>query len=189
MTKEMSTDLVSLDKKRMSEYKKFAVMFSYPNDEFFSFFPNLFTEKEKICLEYDELFRANKVWLYGTEHISSNEFQKSKHLSDIMGFYRAFGVEPTNDRPDLLSSELEFMYYLIFKKLKASEIKAKAMAEEKTFICCDAQKKFFSKHLWQSAKNISENIISRTKNDFYATTAKQFIKFLKSEKKFLQLKS
>ncbi len=188
MIKEMSTESVSLDKKRMLEYKKFAVLLSYPEDELFSFFPDLLSEKEKLCLEYDKLFRANEVWLYGTEYISTNEFQKSNKLSDIMGFYRAFGIEPGNDRPDLLSSELEFMYYLIFKKLKASEIKEDDEADERASICLDAQKKFFSKYLWLSAKKISEKIISKSENGFYTGIAEQLLKFLKSEKKSLKLK-
>ncbi len=188
MIKEMSIESVSLDKKRMTEYKKFAVLFSYPEDELFSFFPDILIEKEQLCLEYDKLFRADEIWLYGTEYISTNEFQKSNNLSDVMGFYRAFGVEPGNDRPDLLSSELEFMYYLIFKKLKASKIKENVEADEKASICLDAQKKFFSKHLWLPAKKISEKIISKSENDFYIETAKQFLKFLQSEKKYLKLK-
>lgn len=167
-----------IDKERMLKYKTFAAAFSYPDEEFFGFFPALLSEKDKLISEYDRLFRAKEVWLYGTEHMAKNEFQRTNYMADIMGFYKAFGVEPDKDRPDSLSGELEFMHYLIFKELRALERKS----EENAFVCLDAQKKFFAEHLYLPAKKLAEKIISLAENDFYTASSKELLQFLESEK-------
>ena len=186
-----------VDKERMIKYKMFAMAFSYPDNAFFSFFNGLTDEKVSLASEYDRLFRAGEIWRYGTEYLVKNEFQRQNQLSDIMGFYKAFGVEPDKDRPDSLSGELEFMHYLIFKRLKALSskgvgvahpVKASSkpnVAEDKASICLDAQKKFFAGHLYPAAKKIAEKIISITKNSFYIETAKELNDFMESEKKIL----
>lgn len=109
-----------------------------------------------------------------------NEFQRVQYLSDIMGFYKAFGVEPDKDRPDSLHIEFEFMHYLVFKRLKA----LKNNSEDNAFVCLDAQKKFFNEHLYPAAKKIGEAIISKSKNNFYVEIANIMLEFLESEKKF-----
>ena len=183
MKKEMCTESVSRDKERMLRYKTFAVAFSYPGPELFSVFPELSAEKEQLSLEYDRLFRAKKIWLYGVECQASTLPQRANYLSDIMGFYRAFGLEPDGDRPDSLSSEMEFMYYLIFKKLKALEEGNTRAAKENEFVCLDAQKKFFSEHLYPAATKIAQAIISGAARDsFYADVSREVLDFMKKEK-------
>lgn len=186
--KEMFIDSVLLnkDKERMLEYKTFAIAFSYPSENFFLFFPEESSKKEEIFLEYDKLFRAGEIWLYGSEYTAENEFQRTFNLSDIMGFYQAFGVEVEKDRPDSLSSELEFMYYLIFKKIYAllEEIKN---SKQKIAICEEAEKKFFLEHLYPAAKKIAEKVILQSKNNFYLGVSKKLLDFLESEKIFFRL--
>ena len=126
--------------KRMLEYKALAAAFSYPEDK-------------NLSSEYDRLFRQSEIWLYGAEHIAENEFKRSRFLSDIAGFYKAFGLQTDKDRPDFLVSELEFMYYLIHKEVKAPD-------EEKASICRDAARKFFNEHLSLAGKKIAKKIIS-----------------------------
>lgn len=178
MKKEMYRDSVSPDI-RMSKYKTFAVAFSYPDEKFFNFFSKSVSNPDHaIVTEYDRLFRSNEIWLYCAEHLSENEFQKVQYLSDIMGFYKAFGVEPDKDRPDSLTCELEFMYYLIFKLIHAD-------TDEKRQICISAQKKFFSDHLYQPGIKIARLIISKTENGFYKKMVEEFVDFLNSEKQYL----
>jgi TorA maturation chaperone TorD len=185
MKKEMYTESVSVDKERMLKYKRLAAAFSYPDEDFFAFFPELLPEKERMLSEYDRLFRADKIWLYTTEYLAKNEFQKSSYLADIMGFYRAFGVEPDKDRPDSLSCELEFMHYLIFKRLHALSSNDAKNGEEKALICLDAEKKFFTHHLYPAALKIARVTISKTKDNFYLKIANEILEFLESEKIFL----
>lgn len=157
----MSTDKVSPN--RMSAYKSLSTAFRYPEDE-------------DLQLEYDRLFRLNNIWLYGAEYTSENEFQMVKSLSDIMGFYKAFGVTPDSTRPDSLETELEFMHYLIFKEINAPDT-------EKASICRDAQKKFFNEHLCPAAKKIAERIIA--KDSSYKNRAKELLEFIQCESQLL----
>lgn len=162
-----------IDENRMLAYKAFAAAFIYPK------------EKE-MQRKYDELFRAKEIWLYGAEYTLKTEFQRANYLSDIMGFYRAFGLDTDKDRPDLLSNELEFMYYIIFKKCHALRNKGIKDAKEKASICADAQKKFFTEHLYPAAKKIAERIIANPEKNFYSKKANEMLKFLESEKKYFK---
>ena len=180
----MSADSASLEKERTAKYKTFAVAFSYPDDDFFKFFPQTISDRKELIDLYDNIFRASEVWLYSTEYLAKNEFQRSHLLADIMGFYRAFKVEPDKDRPDSLAAELEFMHYLISKRLYAVENNLKD-ARKKAGICRDAEKKFFNEHLYPGARKIADKILSHTKNNFYADIAEDMIEFLKSEKGYL----
>lgn len=168
----------------MLRYKAFAVAFSYPDDEFFKFFPLPPSEKAKLVGLYDHLFRLNEIWLYTAEYTAENEFERAKALADIMGFYRAFKVEPSKDRPDSLTTELEFMHYLIFKRIHAIEKSIKG-AKEKAAVSLDAEKSFFEEHLYPAAQRIAGKISSQTKDNFYAWAAKDLLNFLKSEKRYL----
>ncbi|KCZ70346.1 nitrate reductase delta subunit [Candidatus Methanoperedens nitroreducens] len=186
MHKEMYADSVLPDRERMLMYKTFATAFSYPDDNLFGSFSLADEERKELVLEYDRLFRANNIWLYGTEYKALNEFQRVQYLSDIMGFYRAFGLEPDRDRPDSLHIELEFMYYLIFKKLHALNKDNTADSKEKAFICTSAQRKFFTEHLQPAAEKIAGAIISKSKNSFYIQTANEMLEFLGSEEELFR---
>ncbi len=188
--REMSTESAlpdasdaTIDRERMHQYRILAAAFSYPDNCFFDHFPDLTGDKQNIMAEYDRLFRAGVVWLYGAEHLVENEFQRANILSDIMGFYMAFGLEPDKERPDSITCELEFMYGLIFKRDRVRQDFVADNAEEKVDVCRDAEKKFFSEHLEPAAKLIAKKIISESKNSFYKKTAKELLAFLKSEKK------
>lgn len=166
-------------KKRMLKYKTLSAAFSYPDEQFFAYFPQLSSQKETLQVEYDRLFRSRGVWLYGLEYLCENEFQRAQGLADINGFYRAFGVEPDKERPDALPTELEFMHYLILKQVRARDT-------QKALICFDAQKKFFTEHLYPAAGKIIENILTQAKECFYSETALSLREFLASEAAFIQ---
>lgn len=175
-----------VNKERMLKYKLFAQAFSYPDEKFFAFFPEYSSQKDRLRSEYDRYFRKDGIWLYGAEYIAKNEFQRAACLSDINGFYRAFGVRPENERPDYLAHELEFMHYLIFKEMRAFETDSLENTREKAFICFDAQVKFFNAHLWPAAGKLVNAVITKAKTSSYAAMAAEMLEFLKSEKTFLK---
>ena len=123
------------DDQRMRQYKTLAAAFSYPDDSFFDHFPDLMDDKQSLMVEYDRLFRTGIVWIYSAEHLAKNEFQRANILSDIMGFYTAFGLEPDKERPDSITCELEFMYGLIFKRNRVCQGLITDNAKEKIDIC------------------------------------------------------
>ncbi len=172
---------------RMVAYKTWAVVFSYPNDSFFAYLPHLAEERQSIVSEYDRLFRAGLVWLYGAEHLVKNEFQRANLLSDIMGFYTAFGVEPDLDRPDSISCEMDFMHYLIFKRRRLSAEPGDDEAKEKAEICRHAERKFFVEHLEPAATPIAEKILENTNHPFYVQAAEGLLGFVIREKEHFGL--
>ncbi len=185
MKKGMCTEQALPDKARRVQYRKFQIAFSYPQDSLFSIFPD--EDRDKLMSDYDRLFRREEIWLYTTEYLAENEFQRARYLADIMGFYRAFGVEPNNERPDFLPNELEFMHYLIFKRTHAIERKTPD-SNEKAGLCLDAETRFFDEHLYPAAKRIAMAITSSAANGFYKRISKEMIGFLEEEKRFLRKK-
>lgn len=186
MKNSMCTDSVSLSKttqERLLQYKTFAVAFSYPSDEFFKFFPQMQPKKDELFILYDKLFRAKEIWLYSTEYLAENEFQRVRLLSDIAGFYRAFALETNKERPDFLATELEFMHYLIFKQDYAIKNKIKN-TKGKANVCLKAQRDFFATHLCPGAKNIVAKLLSQKEALFYKRIARELLIFLKSEEEY-----
>jgi len=181
----MSTALVSHDHKRLNAYDVFSTALGYPEDRFFKRFPRLREERSKVVVEYDTLFRNKGIWLYTTEYTARGQFQKSKSLSDIMGFYRAFGLKIENERPDSLSVELEFMHFLIYKTVYAIENHLENY-EEKAQICLDAQGKFFNDHLYSGALAISEKITSSDEGQYYPEIFEEMLHFLEEEKQYFE---
>jgi TorA maturation chaperone TorD len=185
MVKESLKDKIAADKQRMLSYKLFSVGFSYPDDNFFKYFPDLLKSRPKILKTYDSLFRNKGLWLYTTEYTSEGTFQKSKALSDITGFYKAFGLEVKTDRSDSLVTELEFMHYLIFKTIYALE-KQPDKYQDKANLCLEAQVKFFSEYLYPGAKAISDKILSENQETIYKSIVSDLLDFLKQESQFFK---
>ena len=183
---QLSTD-ENINDRRVRHYRILASAFCYPDDAFFANFPELLGDKRDLMAEYDRLFRAGVVWLYGAEHLVANEFQRANLLSDVMGFYTAFGFEPVNDRPDAIACELEFMYGLILKRLRAMQLPVDEQARGKTEVCSEAERKFFAEHLEPAAALIAKKIISQSKNSFYVNIAEDLRELLASERKHFDL--
>lgn len=87
---------------------------------------------------------------YETEFTGgANDFLKNQDLADLMGFYRAFGLDPAQqERPDHIGVELEFMHVLALKEALAHQ----HGESEQAAVCADAQKKFFRDHLGRWAQ-------------------------------------
>ena len=102
------------------------------------------TNLQDMQQAYMSLFDpVNGPFPYESEHSKTHDFSKANLLADIMGFYRAFGVEPTNDRADHISAELEFMHLLAVKEMHAS---GKGDSENAS-ICRQASESFLREHL------------------------------------------
>jgi TorA maturation chaperone TorD len=180
-------DAVRVDEERMFAYKAWAAAFSYPDDGFFAHLPELASQRQSLVSEYDRMFRAGVVWLYGAEHLVKNEFQRANLLSDIMGFYTAFGLEPDLERPDSIACEMDFMHYLIFKRQRLYAGAGGDAAEEKAEVCGDAERKFFVEHLEPGATAIAGEILANTAHPFYKQAAEGLLEFLSHEREHFDL--
>lgn len=117
---------------------------------------------------------------YETEYGSAHVFQQSQMLGDIAGFYRAFGLEVSEqakERLDHIAIELEFMSFLTFKE-------AYALAhdgEERVSICRDAQRIFLEEHLARWAPLFARRLRRKAAEGFYRDLAAVLETFLSAE--------
>lgn len=109
--------------------------------------------------EYIDLFDRSKELnpLYETEYGRERAMFKANELSDISGFYKAFGFnmdgeELTKEMPDHLSVEFEFYSLLV---MKYAHLEALA-DREGCDIVLDAQRKFLKDHLGRFVASISD---------------------------------
>lgn len=115
---------------------------------------------DNLRSEYIAIFDQSRDLkpLYETEYGRERSIFKASELSDIAGFYRAFGFEMdeagTKDMVDHVSVELEF-YALLLMKLHALNEQGNAEGAE---IVLDGMKKFMDSHLGRFVPAILERI-------------------------------
>jgi TorA maturation chaperone TorD len=172
---------IQTDTDRMACYAALAAAFSYPGPSLFQSWPQWAGDEQGMVAEYDRLFRAQSLWLYGAEHLAENEFQRARLLSDIMGFYRAFGIEPDKDRPDALACELEFMHCLILKHHRIAGGAVSDPTGDKAEVCRQAQRTFFEEHLAPAVVRIASEVQLRTTHPFYRQAADDLLRLLEAE--------
>ena len=121
---------------------------------------------------------------YETEHRKGHEFAKAQIMADVMGFYRAFGVEPSDDRPDCIAAELEFMHLLTLKESYALTRGQPDKAE----LCRKAQQDFLREHLLAWDRTLLKVIRAKLGTDslvFYPHLLRVFQLFMESERENL----
>lgn len=121
---------------------------------------------------------------YEVEHRKGHEYAKAQIMADVMGFYRAFGVEPQGDRPDHICAELEFMHLLTLKEAHALN----AGQADKAELCREAQQKFLREHLLTWDAELLKTIRAKLRGDsviFYPQLLKAFELFIQTEKENL----
>jgi TorA maturation chaperone TorD len=109
---------------------------------------------------------------YEIEYVPGKfDFQRSNGLADISGFYQAFGLTVSDEkpeRPDHVVMELEFMAFLVGMERRAAEENS-AAAKECARVCREAQAKFLAEHLawWAPA---FARLLRREAEGFYAAS-------------------
>ncbi|MDR4508625.1 MAG: molecular chaperone TorD family protein [Candidatus Brocadiaceae bacterium] len=82
---------------------------------------------------------------YEGQYTPAHVHQQVQELADIQAFYRAFGLDISDEekeRSDHISVELEFMQFLLYKQAYAMENHGKEEAK----VCLDSLKKFLKEH-------------------------------------------
>jgi DMSO reductase family type II enzyme chaperone len=123
---------------------------------------------------------------YETEYGGAHIFRQTHELGDIAGFYRAFGLEVSDEnreRLDHISAQLEFMHFLAYKEAYAREHHGK----KETEICWEAQRKFLKEHLGRWAPLFLERLADKAENGFYKELAQLTRNFLVFEARFLNV--
>lgn len=117
--------------------------------------------------EHRHVFGLTGSLCYETEYGLPHEYRQSQELADIAGFYRAFGFEnggAIRERPDYLSTELEFMHVLTLREACARV----ADQLEHIEIDVDAQRKFLRDHLAQWLPLLSKRLEQLTSGGVYS---------------------
>lgn len=124
---------------------------------------------------------------YETEYGRAHIFRQTQDLGDIAGFYKAFGLEVSEnirERLDHISTQLEFMHFLTYKETYAQEHHGK----EKVEICRDAQRKFLKEHLGRWTPLFLDRLVEKAESGFYKELARLTRIFLVIEARFLDVK-
>ena len=124
----------------------------------------LFPDEPSRISEFNTVFLGDQgVPPYECEFSCSSDFEKARWLADIAGFYRAFGVEPSGERPDHIASELEFLHLLSLKEALAG----RESHTEHLEVTLDAERKFFREHLRGWAPRFIQAVRGRAAPDSF----------------------
>jgi TorA maturation chaperone TorD len=101
---------------------------------------------DQLAAAFTTLFTGDAPYTPCETDYEHDGFAKSRHLADIAGFYRAFGLKVASDRPgpsDFIATELEFMSIVAQRQALAV---ANGWHEQRQ-VCEEAQRAFLEDHL------------------------------------------
>jgi DMSO reductase family type II enzyme chaperone len=130
--------------------------------------------------EHRRVFGLTGSLCYETEYGLPHEYRQSQEMADIAGFYRAFGFEnggAIRERPDYLSTELEFMHVLTLKEVCARE----AARLDHLEVCLDAQRKFLRDHLARWLPLFAKRLAQAAVDGVYAELTNLVTAFVAAE--------
>lgn len=146
---------------------------------------------EELVAEHSRLFEPRsklQVPPYETEYTLAESPQHAlsqpAHLSDIAGFYKAFGLEISEERPDRvdhIATELEFMHVMAYKESNSVENNETEHIE----IVQDAQLKFINDHLGRWTGQFRDKMAKADELGFYIALAEMLDLWVKFDKAYL----
>jgi DMSO reductase family type II enzyme chaperone len=123
---------------------------------------------------------------YETEYGHEALFQQPQELSDLMGFYNAFGLtlqHGQHERPDHISCECEFQSFLALKEAYALEHQDPHMLAETR----KAQKLFLRDHLARFVPAFAARVRQHDADGFYGKLARFLLPFVAAESRRLDV--
>jgi len=131
--------------------------------------------------EYNRLF-ATTVSVPPYESSYGLE-DKGVTLSDVAGFYRAFGLnaQSTQGPPDSIGHELEFMSIMALKRIYAEE----AGTHDDASVSREAELAFLREHLGRWFHLFVSSLKTATRNPFYLSAADLLERWIRNELKEL----
>lgn len=123
---------------------------------------------------------------YETEYGTGGPFFQPQEMSDIVGFYRAFGLDldpRRHERLDHMSCEAEFMCFLCAKEAYAADAGDASTAQAVR----RAQRLFMRDHLSAFAQTVFANMARQASAIWHAAAAEFGSAFIESECAYLDL--
>lgn len=122
------------------------------------------------CPDYESAYNSNDI------------VQQTQQMADVGGFYRAHGLEPggsQTERPDHITTELEFMSFLALKEAYAIE----TLGADEIDMTREAQSLFLRDHLGCWGPGLGGRIEARagSASPFYAATGGLLTNWLSAE--------
>ena len=141
---------------------------------------------EQLNAQFEQTFGlvvAGSCPPYETEYINGKlTFQRSHHLADISGYYRAFGLQPaagSTERFDHVSLELEFLGALIRLEQQPG------LENERADLCRTAQSRFLKDHAAWWLPGFARLLGRERPDSFYAAAGRLLASFLPLERTLL----
>ncbi len=120
-----------------------------------------------------------------TVYTAGEIFQETEQLSDIAGFFRAFGMDiAAKERPDHISIELEFMHLVTCKEAIAQL----HHGPEKARLCRVVQRKFMEDHLGAWGPQFARQLERQAPAGYFRALARLIDTFLSAENSYLRAK-
>ena len=120
-----------------------------------------------------------------TVYTAKEIYQETDYLSDIAGFFRAFGMElAEKERPDHISTELEFMHVVTCKEAFAQM----HHGPEKARLCRVVQRKFMEDHLGRWGQQFAGQLERQAPTGYFRAVAGLLDVFLAAEVSYLRAK-
>lgn len=119
-------------------------------------------------VEYNRVFDQSMLCSPFETEYEADPFAKARQMADISGFYTAFGLAVSSERPtlhDFIGSELEFMSSLARKEAYAAAKHWTRRLE----IASDAEAKFLRDHLGRWERTMCADLVAALVNDDDAT--------------------
>jgi putative dimethyl sulfoxide reductase chaperone len=94
-------------------------------------------------------------------------FRQVRQMSDVAGFYAAFGAEasgPDADRPDHVACELEFLSFLMLRGVAARS----SGRDDEAEVCADAEGAFLRDHLGRWLRMFCDRVVVTTDSPLYS---------------------
>ena len=115
--------------------------------------PGLEVLRAAIAGSSSEAIAASQARLFGGKvevapyegSYEDDPFRQARQMSDVAGFYRAFGAEahgPVHERPDHAGCELEFLAFLGARRLAAGD----AAHLDEVELCLEVEEAFLREH-------------------------------------------
>jgi DMSO reductase family type II enzyme chaperone len=123
---------------------------------------------------------------YETEYGNEALFQQPQELGDLMGFYRAFGLDMRagiHERPDHVSCEFEFLMFLALKEAYALEHNDRDMRQE----TCKAEMLFMRDHVGRFLPAFVGQLQRADRSGFYGNLGELCRRFVAAEADRLQV--